>query len=248
MKNMNDEDNKINKDDEINNIDNKDNFKNKIGCILFMVWFIGSLIIMISFKKYSIIVLLQYFLVFIIGAIRSSVVKIMSLLIRIFKIIFGILTYFLLFYILKMIFDWDWNLFFRVFVLSVAVTFASLFLLIQVLRIVKLKKRCIVLVNASIVRYESIRSKDFMQRLYSPVYGFNYNNNYYEICWNFFSNDRKFKQINSAVDVMVNPDNPYEIYVPKDNAMRSYILIVCIATSSCIISFTYGIIAILFGL
>ena len=216
-----------------------DSLKDKIGCILFIVWFIGSLILMVSSKKYSMIVFGQYFLMFGIVQFRSFKRISDKLGGLLFIEIGGGIIFVSILYLLKV--NLNWNLLFPILLFIGAILVGITLILITILDISRRRRACTVEVEATIVDYGYVYSNskyNMRKKLYSPIYGFSYNNDYYKTSFPYFNNFSKLKNINSVEKIMINPDDPNEI-LTIDGTPKFMITIFSIVTFVFIIAFIY---------
>ena len=231
--------NEVDNNDEISNEEDKDSLKDIIGCILPIVWFVGSLIIMISSKKYSMIAFGQYFLMFGIVQFRSFK-RISNKLGGVLLIeIGGGIIFVSIIYLLKV--NLNWELLFPILLFIASILVGITLILNTVLDISRRRRVCIVEVEATIVGYGYVYSNskyNMRKKLYSPIYGFNYNNKYYETSFPYFNNFSKLKNNNSVEEIMINPDDPNEI-LTIDGTPKFMITIFSIVTLVFIIVFIY---------
>ena len=82
-----------------------------------------------------------------------------------------------------------------------------------------IRKICNTIVIATIVGHKSLYRKRI--QLYTPIYGFNYNNQNYEVSNEYYSNI--VKPIGKTVKLKINLNNPYQFI---DNKSPNIILIV----------------------
>ena len=222
-------------DNEIEN----DSLKDKIGCILPIVWFVGSLLVMISSKKYSMIALGQYFLVFgIFAIIKSKYIKYKLLSSLFVEIGCGIIVVSIL-YLLNV--DFNWEIVIPILIFIGVILVGVILVLSTVLEIFGLRKVCTVPVMATIVGYDYVYANSeysIRKKVYTPVYRFNYNNKNYETKFPYYNNFGKFGSLNSVEEIRINPNDPNEI-LTNNITPKFMIILFSIVTLIFIIAFIY---------
>ena len=98
--------------------------------------------------------------------------------------------------------------------------FAFLFLIFELIREIKRKKRCTESVLAEVVSYTNVRFYDNEDHSYytkqAPLYEYSYNG---ELCRLAGSTDRKWvkkMKVGSKVELFVDPDNPKSFFCPEE--------------------------------
>jgi len=216
------------------------NLKENVKSILFLIWFIASLILMCSLGAingmYSLIIIGQYFLVF--GIISNSANKVMSIS---FSIIGGALIIFPILNLLKLNINWNIVVPVLMFIGSIIIGLTLIFS--TLLEEQKRKKVCTVPVKATVSNYAYIYSSGEYGRrkTYSPIYKYKYNNEIYESVYPFFTTIKRLINTDKTVTININPNNPSEIYV--DSKVTKFIITIgVIATLSFTIAFIYYLI------
>lgn len=191
----------------------KKNIKDILIGTFFLIWFVCSIISMLYLSKinkyYTIMIFGQYFFVF--GLIPLKVAvgkeKLMSVPFILIGLCCVIIPYLMMNPdLLSVSLNWDHIiplLLILVFVLAgIAMT------LLPIINKNKLKKVCTMTVNAKIIKYDHIYG-DNGRKLYCPIYAFEFNGNKYEVSNNKYSNFGN-KQIESIINLKINPNNPNE--------------------------------------
>ena len=216
--------------------DNNYNSKDRIGCILFIIWFIVSLFVMISSSKYSMIAFGQFLLVFGISSYKSLKVKLISLLFTLFGVVIIVVS---ILYLLKVNFEWEILISLLLFVAAIITGLILIFT--EILIINRLKKVCIVSVDATIIKYSFVYENIGYGRnkVYSPIYAFNYDNKYYETVFPYYNNFSKLNRVNCVEKIKINPNNPYEILVFSNSTQKYMIILYSFITFLFIIALIY---------
>ena len=201
---------------KVNNNNNKV-LRENAKSILFLVWFVLSLLmIMVGGaidSNYGMIAFGQFFIVFGILSYRISDIKLMPLL---FIIVGAVIVGGSMLNILKI--EVDWNFFGPILLFIGAIIIGLTLVFTTILDMNSRKKRCTVSIEATIVNYSFVYDNDEYGRrkLYSLIYGFSYNNKYYEVIFPYFSNFTKLNSKGDIINIRINPDDPYEIFVVDD--------------------------------
>lgn len=181
--------------------------KDKVIGTIFIIWFLASMIGMFVFTKYSIMIFGQYFLVF--GAMATRVKgdgKWISIPFLIVGLGCIVIPYLMMNPdILKVEIIWDSVIPLLFILIFVLVGLAMV--IIPIMKKKNLKKRCIVPVFATIVKYKETYGES--STLYAPVYSYEYDNQKYEVSTNTYSNIG-VKPVGTIVDLQINPYNPKE--------------------------------------
>lgn len=216
------------------------NSKEKIKSILFIIWFITSLILMCSLGSingmYSLITLGQYFLVF--GIISFGANKIAA---TSFSIIGSGLIIFPILNLINLKINWSILAPSLMFIGSIIIGLTLV--LATLLEEKKRKKLCTVPVEAIVTHYTYIYSKSEYGRRksYSPIYKYQYNNEIYESVYPFFSNVKSLINTDKNVTININPNNPTEIFV-RSKVTKFIIMIGIINTVVFTLTFIYYLI------
>jgi len=191
---------------------NKNNsFVSKFLGIIFLIWFFGSIFLMIYLSKingyYTVMVFGQYFFVF--GLIPLCGSKEKDKLIGIPFVLVGLCCIVIPYIMMNpdiLSIDIIWDsvipllLIFAFVLAGLGMTF------MPIINNKKLKKLCTLTVYAKILKYDYTYS-DKGNKLYCPVYEFQFNNKKYEVSNNKYSNFGN-KKIDTIVNLKVNPNNP----------------------------------------
>lgn len=95
----------------------------------------------------------------------------------------------------------------------------SIFLIIGVVMLNmegKNKKQCTEAVSATVVRFERVGSLKTAPSY--PVFGFEYNNETYEIKNNSSTNYTRRLRVGDNITIYINPDNPAQLYLSEDSS------------------------------
>lgn len=185
----------------------------KIMGIIFIVWFVCSIIAMLYLSKintyYTIMIFGQYFFVF--GFIPLKHAEGLDKLIGAPFILVGLGAMVIPYLIMNPVllpFNIIWESLLAVLLFFLFILAGFALLLIPIINNNKLKKVCTLTVNANIIRYNKILS-DKGRRLYCPVYYFEFNNQKYEVTNNKYSNFGN-EPVETMVNLKINPNNPYQ--------------------------------------
>lgn len=195
-----------------NNNKNKTSLKNKVLSVLFLTWFIGSIVAMIVFSNineyYSIMFFGQYFIVF--GLIpmfagdKEKIIGIPFLLVGAACIIVP----FLMMHPEIFTTEINWDRVIAILMMSAFVIAGLCMTFIPIIKKKQLEKVCTLKVCARVVDYNSIRG-DNGGRLYAPVYEFQFNGKDYKVSKEEYTNVNVVEK-DTIVELMINPDNPEE--------------------------------------
>ena len=183
--------------------------------IVFLVWFIGSIILMLNFfgkeqVHYGIMMFGQYFLVF--GLIPLFASEGKEKLISVPFVLVGlgcIIIPYLMMHpeLLRVSIIWEAVLPIIFMLVFIGAGLAMVFL--PILNRRELEKKCTVLVDATISEYLSHRYEDVT--VYCPVYSFEYMNKKYKVDDNFYSNFN-IRPEGTVVKLRINPLDPKEFF------------------------------------
>lgn len=206
---------------------NKNNsFWSKIFGIIFIIWFLGSIFLLMYLSKinayYTVMVFGQYFFVF--GLIPLSKGKGMERLISIPFILVGLGCIIIPYLIMNpsiLSVDVKWNSVIPLLCVFMFVLAGLSMVFVPIINNKKLKKLCTLTVYAKIIEYSYTYSKNG-QKLYCPIYEFEFNNKKYEVCNNKYTNFGN-KPVGTIVNLKINPNNPHQ-YI--DNAKFAIFVII----------------------
>ena len=186
--------------------------KSSFWGMVFIIWFIASIVGLMYFSKingyYTVMIFGQYFFVF--GLIPLTQSEGKEKLISVPFLLVGLCAIIIPFLmmnpdLLKVTIIWESVI---PFLLICAFVIAGIVMVIFPIKHKKeLERKCTLAVEATIVDYRSTRGEH--GNLYAPVYSFNLNNKEYKVSTNVYSNIG-LKEIGTIVDIKVNPENPEE--------------------------------------
>ena len=190
----------------------KQNRRSSLLGAIFLIWFFGSIIGIMYFSKingyYSVMLFGQYFLVFGIFPLTQSEgkEKLMGVPFLLVGLCAVIIPFLMLHpELLNVSIVWD-SVIPLLFMLAFVI--AGIVMIVFPIKHKKdLERKCSSIVPAIIVDYRSTRGED--GELYSPVYGFNFNNKEYRVSKEFYTNIG-LKPIGTVIDLKINPENPEE--------------------------------------
>lgn len=192
-----------------------DIIKNIIFPIIFLIWFIASIVGMFLLSEnnphYMVMLFGQYFFVFGMFPLFSKSEDISDKLISIPFILVGlgciIIPYLMINpRLLEVEIVWDSVILLLLILLFVI---AGFFMIVfPIFKRKKLEKLCTLTVPAKIVRHE-YQYSDNGNKLYCPIYEFEFNKNKYEVSNNIYSNIG-LKPVGSIHNIKINPDDPYQ--------------------------------------
>ena len=190
----------------------REKHKSSLIGIVFIIWFIASIIGLIYFSKineyYTIMIFGQYFLVF--GMIPLFKAEGSDKLISIPFLSIGILGLvipYLMMHSELLGFEINWESFLAF--LGVLIFFlvgAALFIT-PIIKKNRLKKVCTETVSATIIKHHTYYSDG--KTMYCHVYSFKYINKEYKVSDNYYTNVG-VKPVGTVVELKINPDNPNE--------------------------------------
>ena len=94
-----------------------------------------------------------------------------------------------------------------------------------------LKEVCITEVQSTVIenKKRTVKKKKHKTSIkYTPVFEYDYNGKTYTFKSDLSTNPPRYS-VGEKVQIMINPDNPSEVYVPSDSTTKKIIYIVCIA-------------------
>lgn len=204
---------------------NKD-FKSNLMGIIFIIWFIGSIVSMIYLSNineyYAIMIFGQYFLVF--GMIPLVKEKGMDRLISVPFILVGLCCIVIPYLMINpdiLFINLNWNAIIPILIILAFIIAGFSMLFLPIINKKRLKKVCNVMVSAKLVDYKYTYS-DNGNKLYSPIYEFEFNGKKHNVSNNMYSNIG-VKPVDTIVNLMINPNDPEE-YI--DNSQSNIIVIV----------------------
>ena len=187
--------------------------RRKLVGLIFVIWFVGSLIAMVWLSKinpnYCIMVFGQYFLVLgmfpLFGKGKNRIIGVPFVLVGLACIIIP--------YLMTKpeingtLVNWDTVI---VTLLLIAFVIAGLFLVIMSVKKAKRQKRlCSKEVIATVIKHGTVYDNETGRRLHYPIFAFEFNGNKYEVESQLAKNVG-VKPIGTVVSLKVNPDNPEE--------------------------------------
>lgn len=206
----------------------------KIFGVVFMIWFVASLVGIIYFTgkentAFAILIFGQYFFVFGIVGICSGGLTLKTSWILLFPAV-GLVVM-----ICSGLFIWGSDDITDQLTNLLPVMLISLFIVIGIGMVLgpivnekALKKRCTYQIIAKCVRlnksYMGSGIDDVRKEVYAPVFSYYFRGNEYEIGYDVYKSYGN-PEVNDSVEIFINPDNPSEIYWPKSGAK---ILVICI--------------------
>ena len=177
---------------------------------LFLVWFIGSIIALVVFAEinpiYSIMVFGQYFLVFGIIALKNDKDGIIGVSFTTVGLACIVIP-FLIMHPNLLSFEINWDYIIPVLGVLVFVIAGLAMIIIPILKRKKLEKVCTVSVTAKIV--ENLMTIDEGNKLYCPVYEFEFNGKKYNVTNNCYTNVG-VSPVGTLIDMKINPNDPNE--------------------------------------
>ncbi len=205
---------------------NKKKMSNLLG-VLFLIWFLGSIIGMIYFSAkeqshYVVMIFGQYFLVF--GMIAFFNCKGKERLSSMPFIVSGLACIIIPFLMLHPeLFDVsiNWDAIIPLLAILVFVIAGLALIILPILHKRKSERICTKIVNATIIDY--LHEKNDRTDVYCPVYTFKFNNKEYKVSSNFYTNF-DLKPVGSIVELKINPNDPEEIWENATNLSFSIIL------------------------
>jgi len=207
--------------DKINSI------KSIVFSILFLIWFFGSIIAMMILAEinqyYTVMIFGQYFLVF--GIIpltaKGNSGKWIALPFLLVGLACIIIPYLMMNPdLLKVEIIWD-SLIPLLLIFTFVITGVSM-IIFPILKKRKLEKLCTITLSATLVRHNYTYS-DKGNKLYCPIYEFEFEKNKYEVSDNCYSNI-VVKPIGTIEDIKINPDNPNEFLI--NNSLNKIVIII----------------------
>ena len=190
-----------------------------IFSIIFILWFLASIIAMACLSKingyYTVMVFGQYFLVFGLAlCLNKDINNKRNLIPGILFILVGIACIIIPYlmmepYIYEIVINWDgWVIATPVLTISPFAIGGLALILVPIIKTKLLKSRCTIEVAATIVDY-AVTKSDNGGKLYCPIYEFQFNGQKYEVKNNVYTNI-DVKPIGTLVNLKINPDNPKE--------------------------------------
>ena len=203
---------------------NKD-FKSNLMGIIFIIWFIGSIVSMIYLSNineyYAIMIFGQYFLVF--GMIPLVKEKGMDRLISVPFILVGLCCIVIPYLMINpdiLFINLNWNAIIPILLILAFIIAGFSMLFLPIINKKRLKKVCNVMVSAKLVDYKYTYS-DNGNKLYSPIYEFEFNGKKHNVSNNMYSNIG-VKPVDTIVNLMINPNDPEEY---MDNSQSNIIVL-----------------------
>lgn len=185
---------------------------------IFIIWFIFSLLGLILFNGYQVIIFGQYFIVFgimfIKGKNKSRLESIKSKPIPLLVIMIGlccIIVPILMMYPNLLPFEINFDNI-TSFLFLLGIIYAGIMILFfTYIDIIYLRKYCTYPVKATIIKYKKEYSSGARNRgiVYCPIYGFTYNGKEYKVSNNKYTNLIPL-EIGKSVDLKINPNFPKE--------------------------------------
>ena len=204
---------------------NKD-FKSNLMGIIFIIWFIGSIVSMIYLSNineyYAIMIFGQYFLVF--GMIPLVKEKGMDRLISVPFILVGLCCIVIPYLMINpdiLFINLNWDAIIPILLILAFIIAGFSLLFLPIINKKRLKKVCNVMVSAKLVDYKYTYS-DNGNKLYSPIYEFEFNGKKHNVSNNMYSNIG-VKPVDTILNLMINPNDPEEY---MDNSQSNIIVIV----------------------
>ena len=204
--------------------------KNKFGIksILFLIWFIASMLAAIILEKngnYSVMILGQLFLG--IGLLMPKEgVKINH-----FRLIFGYVG--LLFlgipFLMNLaktynVYDkYDWSLIIITIGISTFVLFGLGLMLIPKINKKRIAAICTETVKAVVIRHDSRWFGNRKDDTYCPVYEFEFNFKKYEVSYGFYSNKPE-PEVGAEVELKIDPTNPYRFNIEEEEDKNTFLI------------------------
>lgn len=193
----------------------KNTLFSKIMPIIFLVWFIASLVLLVILSQinshYMIMIFGQYFLVF--GIIFAnaqrkdrdkSLVPYLFMLIGISCIIIPLLMMYP--NLLTIEINWERTIPILVMLLFIIVSLAMI--ISPIIKTKRLKKVCTLRVCATVIKHKTEYS-DRGRKLFAPVYEFEFNGKKYEVCKEQYTNINVIPK-GTIVELLINPLDPEE--------------------------------------
>ena len=219
---------------------NKDSKSSLIG-IIFIIWFIGSIISMVYFSKineyYTIMIFGQYFLVF--GIIPLKSAKGMEKLMSVPFILVGLCCILIPYLIMNpevLSISLNWDAIIPILLILAFIIAGLAMIFIPIINKNRLKKVCTIMVSAKIIDYKYTYG-DNGNKLYSPIYEFDFNGKKHNVSNEVYSNIGN-KPIDTIVNLMINPNNPEE-YIDNSKVNKFLLVLGIIFLSVSIPVFIY---------
>ena len=196
--------------------------------VIFVIWFISSIVVMIFFAKTGRAglvpaVLGQYFLVFgiagIISGIKNKKVNPITFVFPVVGLICIIATLILYFGAETMISFLDKNMPYILMTLFLIV--GIILVIVAVSKYFGRKERCSYLVTAKCIELRETANDGHM--LACPVYEIYYNGETIKLCDDVYSNNLDVR-VGDEKELLINPDKPTEYFAPEEMAASSIII------------------------
>ena len=188
--------------------------KGTIGGILFIIWFISSIVLLLIMSEkntnYTVMIFGQYFLVF--GLIAFFKNKGTGRLISIPFILIGLASVIIPYLMLNpeiLGIPINWESVIALLLILVFVIAGISLIVIPIINTKKLKEKCNVEIEATIIENKSKYNNGNI--LYCPIYEFTYNETKYNVTNNIYTNIN-VKPVDTIVKIKINPNNPEEFY------------------------------------
>lgn len=196
---------------ELNNKSMNNSPFEKILSVIFVMWFIGSIISLVVLSEingyYTVIVLGQFFLVFGLvipkGETKDWLITITFILVGLVCLIIP----FLMLHPELVNSEVDWDYVIVILVLSAFVIAGLAMIFIPIRKYKRLKKVCSISITAKIV--ENLSRYSDGKKLYCPVYEFDFGGKKYNVSDNIYTNIG-VKPVGTLVDMKINPNDPNE--------------------------------------
>lgn len=216
----------------------KEKFEKILG-IIFLIWFVGSIVALFYFSQingyYALMVFGQYFVVFgiipLFSKAKGKLIGIPFILVGLACIIIPLL----MLHPELLSFNIDWNYVIPLLFMSVFIIVGLVLILVPILIKNKLKKVCTVTVFATIKDYDV--SYDDGKKLYCPIYSFEFNNEKYEFLGKIYSNIN-LKPIGTVLNLNINPNNPNQ-FLENNKNNKFFIIFGILTLIVCIPIFIY---------
>ena len=216
-------------------MDKKNNnfIKDIIISIIFLTWFIGSIVALLIFSKingyYTVMIFGQYFLVFgLIPLLNKDSKNLIGIPFALVGLACIIIPY-LMMHPETLDIQINWDIVIPLLILSVFIVAGILLIIIPIRKTKKLKEKCSIEVSATIIENE--KTYDEGKILYCPIYEFVFNGKKYSVMNNQYSNIN-IKPVGSIVNLKINPENPEEFLDNRKIYIIPIIIGICSLLSS----------------